>query len=117
MGVPLISIEQVWKEYNIFEQVSSQVISLLYIICFKEVDEVLAKKLVDEYLRQYTTMKRCSKEYDSFSRQLNKLSPAVPPRGTTQEHTQVTIIACYVFTSNAPSLVTIMEKIFNMGKK
>ncbi|XP_065896661.1 cleavage stimulation factor subunit 3-like [Dysidea avara] len=81
LGVPLISIEQVWKEYNIFEQ---------------EVDEVLAKKLADEYLRQYATMKRCSKEYDSFSRQLNKLSPAIPPMGTTQEHTQLQLWKRYL---------------------
>ena len=55
----------------------------------KEVDQTLAKKLTEEYSRQYTTMKRCSKEFDSFSRQLNKHAPAVPPQGTVQEHTQV----------------------------
>ena len=55
----------------------------------KEVDQTLAKKLMEEYSRQYTTMKRCSKEFDVFSRQLNKHAPAVPPQGTVQEHAQV----------------------------
>jgi len=88
------------------------------IVCFKEVDETLAKKLADDYLRQYTTMKRCSKEYDSFSRQLNKLSPAIPPRGTTQEHTQVINITHSSNMSPHSSIpVTIMEEIFNVGKK
>lgn len=55
----------------------------------KEVDETLAKRLTEEYSRQYSTMKRCSKEYDVFNRQLNKHLPAVPPQGTVQEHAQV----------------------------
>jgi len=84
----------VWKEYNIFENVSFAkceyyTMSMCNIIIQKEVDETLAKKLTEEYLRQYTTMKRCSKEYDQFSRQLNKHAPAIPPQGTVQEHAQV----------------------------
>lgn len=60
-------------------------------------------------------MKRCSKEFDVFSRQLNKHAPAVPPQGTAQEHAQVSHDR-NVNTDHQNPTAAAVEEILNLGE-
>ena len=54
------------KDYSVFE---------------KGVNAMIAEKLIAERGRDYMTARRVSKEYEVFTRGINKSVPSVPPTG------------------------------------
>ena len=54
---PMMSIEQLWKEYTSFEQ---------------SINPIIAEKMTQERSRDYMTARRVAKEYEAVTRGLNK---------------------------------------------
>ena len=80
---PILNIEPLWKEYNVFEQ---------------NVNKVLAKKLCEERSRDFKNALRVAKEADDLFRDVEKGVPSVPPGTLVDEQQQV----CHTYVS--PSL-------------
>ncbi|XP_064401775.1 cleavage stimulation factor subunit 3-like [Halichondria panicea] len=73
---PLANLEQMWKEYNFFENTDNK---------------MNAKRNIDTVSRHYLNAKRSAQEYDGIARGLIRGSTSVPMRGTPQESQQLLI--------------------------
>ena len=56
----------------------------------QSINALIAKKMIEERGRDYNTARRVSKEYEAFTRGLDKNAPSVPPQNAYQEIKQVT---------------------------
>jgi cleavage stimulation factor subunit 3 len=56
------------------------------------INPIIAKKMQEDRLRDYLNSKRATKEYETFTKGLNKNSPAVPPQNTVAEAKQVGLV-------------------------
>ena len=72
--IPMMNIEQIWRDYNTFEQ---------------GVNKNTAKKLVENMSRQYMNAKRASHEYEAIMRGLNRGNISLPLVGSSQELQQL----------------------------
>ncbi|EDV26461.1 uncharacterized protein TRIADDRAFT_21977, partial [Trichoplax adhaerens] len=72
--LPVINVEQLWKDYNTFEQTTNK---------------NMAKKLIDERNKEFITAKRVSKEFEAITRGLVKGAPALPPHLTNLSQLQL----------------------------
>jgi len=71
---PMSGIENIWKDYEAWE--------------FK-VNQNLAKKMIDEAMKDYKESRRISKELEARTRSLQRNQPAVPPLLTNEAVKQV----------------------------
>eukprot|EP00117_Sycon_ciliatum_P001279 scpid51332/ scgid7007/ Cleavage stimulation factor subunit 3; CF-1 77 kDa subunit; Cleavage stimulation factor 77 kDa subunit len=71
---PILNIDPLWKEYNVFEQ---------------NVNKVLAKKLCDERARDFKNALRVAKEAEHLFRDVEKGTPSVPPGTLADEQQQL----------------------------
>ncbi|CAH1799459.1 unnamed protein product [Owenia fusiformis] len=78
---PMIGIEQVWKEYNQYEQA---------------INPLIAKKMVEDRGKAYANAKRVSKEYENMTKGLQRNLPSIPPTNTPEEAKQVELWKKYI---------------------
>ncbi|CAD5125908.1 DgyrCDS14090 [Dimorphilus gyrociliatus] len=78
---PLSHIEQLWKEYCIWEQA---------------LNPILAKKMQEERGRDYMNAKRVSKELEAITKGINRNAPSVPPQNIPEEQKQVELWKKYI---------------------
>ncbi|CAK8683477.1 unnamed protein product [Clavelina lepadiformis] len=78
---PMISIEQLWREYTQYEQ---------------GINAIIAKKMVDDRTKEYLNARRVSKELETMTRSLQRHNPACPPSGSAEEQKQVTLWKKYI---------------------
>ena len=62
----------------------------------KGVNAMIAEKLIAERGRDYMTARRVSKEYEVFTRGINKSVPSVPPTGSADELKQIELWQRYI---------------------
>ena len=62
----------------------------------KGVNAMIAEKLIGERGRDYMTARRVSKEYEVFTRGINKSVPSVPPTGSADELKQIEMWQRYI---------------------
>jgi len=79
--MPLSNVEQLWREYSTFEQ---------------GVNEIIAKKLLEERSRDYQNARRVTKDYEATTRGLLRGAPAVPPQNISEEKTQISMWKKYI---------------------
>ncbi|XP_077999834.1 cleavage stimulation factor subunit 3-like [Glandiceps talaboti] len=78
---PMINIEQLWREYNNYEN---------------GINPLIAKKMIDDRSRDYMNARRVAKEYEAVTRGLNRNMPSVPPTGIPDEVKQVELWKKYI---------------------
>ncbi|XP_036595701.1 cleavage stimulation factor subunit 3-like [Trichosurus vulpecula] len=78
---PMINIEQLWKDYNRYEE---------------GINIHLAKKVLEDRSRDYMNARRVAKEYEAMTRGLDRNAPAVHPQNTPQEVQQVDLWRKYI---------------------
>ncbi|XP_070535055.1 cleavage stimulation factor subunit 3-like [Ptychodera flava] len=88
---PMINIEQLWREYNNYEN---------------SINPLIAKKMIDDRSRDYMNARRVAKEYEAVTRGLNRNMPSVPPTGTPEEAKQVDLWKKYIAWEKANPLRT-----------
>jgi cleavage stimulation factor subunit 3 len=78
---PKMSIEQIWRDYNSFEQ---------------NVNKSSAKKVTEAVSKAYFSAKRATYDYENVTRSLVRGTTSVPPQGTIQEIQQLQIWRRYI---------------------
>ncbi|XP_039254764.1 cleavage stimulation factor subunit 3-like isoform X1 [Styela clava] len=79
---PMLNIEQLWREYNAYEQ---------------SINPIIAKKMVDDRTREYINARRVSKELEAMTRGLQRNNPATPPNpANPEEMKQVALWKKYI---------------------
>ncbi|XP_064490288.1 cleavage stimulation factor subunit 3-like isoform X2 [Ornithodoros turicata] len=78
---PMMNIEQLWKDYILYEQ---------------GINSLIAEKMITDRSREYMNARRVAKEYEAVTRGLNKNAPSVPPLGTPEELKQVELWKKYI---------------------
>ncbi|XP_056664817.1 cleavage stimulation factor subunit 3-like [Monodelphis domestica] len=78
---PMINIEQLWKDYNKYEE---------------GINIHIAKKMIDDRSRDYMNARRVAKEYETVVKGLDRNAPSVPPQNTPQEAQQVDMWKKYI---------------------
>ncbi|KAL0281231.1 UNVERIFIED_CONTAM: hypothetical protein PYX00_002281 [Menopon gallinae] len=78
---PMIQIEQMWKDYMLFEQ---------------NINPIIADKMAMERSRDYMNARRVSKEFELATRGINRNAPSVPPTGHPEEVKQVELWKKYI---------------------
>lgn len=71
---PMSNIENLWKDYNSYEQ---------------NINALIAKKMIDDKNKEYINARRATKELESLQRSLLKNAPATPPTGSSEERKQI----------------------------
>jgi cleavage stimulation factor subunit 3 len=71
---PMASIEQLWKDYVLYEQ---------------SINPIIADKMTSDRAKEYMKARQVSNEYQAVTRGLNRNAPAVPPTGSSEEIRQV----------------------------
>lgn len=61
---PMINIEQLWRDYNKYEE---------------GINIHLAKKMIEDRSRDYMNARRVAKEYETVMKGLDRNAPSVPP--------------------------------------
>lgn len=79
--IPMVNIENLWKDYVVFEQ---------------GINPIIAEKMISERSRDYMNARRVTKEYEACTRGLNKLSPCLPPTGSVEEMKQIELWQKYI---------------------
>ncbi|KAM4720775.1 cleavage stimulation factor subunit 3 isoform 1-T1 [Rhinophrynus dorsalis] len=78
---PMINIEQLWRDYNKYEE---------------GINIHLAKKMIEDRSRDYMNARRVAKEYETVMKGLDRNAPSVPPQNTPQEAQQVEMWKKYI---------------------
>ncbi|XP_075693890.1 cleavage stimulation factor subunit 3 isoform X2 [Rhinoderma darwinii] len=78
---PMINIEQLWRDYNKYEE---------------GINVHLAKKMIEDRSRDYMNARRVAKEYETVMKGLDRNAPSVPPQNTPQEAQQVEMWKKYI---------------------
>ena len=52
-------------------------------------NEIIAKKLLEERSRDYQNARRVAKDYEATTRGLTRGAPAVPPQNSAEERQQI----------------------------
>ncbi|XP_034044698.1 cleavage stimulation factor subunit 3 isoform X2 [Thalassophryne amazonica] len=78
---PMINIEQLWRDYNKYEE---------------GINVHLAKKMIEDRSRDYTNARRVAKEYETVMKGLDRNAPSVPPQNSPQEAQQVEMWKKYI---------------------
>ncbi|KAH0516643.1 Cleavage stimulation factor subunit 3 [Microtus ochrogaster] len=78
---PMINIEQLWRDYNKYEE---------------GINIHLAKKMIEDRSRDYMNARRVAKEYETVMKGLDRNAPSVPPQNTPQEAQQVDMWKKYI---------------------
>ncbi|KAI8772672.1 cleavage stimulation factor subunit 3-like [Biomphalaria glabrata] len=78
---PMINIELLWKDYTAYEN---------------SINNLIAKKMIDDRSREYMSARRVAKEYEVATRGLDKNAPSVPPQNTYNEIKQVELWKKYI---------------------
>lgn len=79
---PMLNIEQLWREYNAYEQ---------------SINPIIAKKMIDDRTRDYINARRVSKELEAMTRGLQRNNPAIPPNpANPDEMKQVSLWKKYI---------------------
>lgn len=78
---PMVQIEQMWKDYMLFEQ---------------NINPMIAEKMAMERSKDYMNARRVAKEYETVVRGINKQAPSVPPSGHPEELKQVELWKKYI---------------------
>uniref|UniRef100_T1J5R7 Cleavage stimulation factor subunit 3 n=1 Tax=Strigamia maritima TaxID=126957 RepID=T1J5R7_STRMM len=78
---PMINIEQLWKEYILYEQ---------------SINTILADKMIADRSRDYMNARRVAKEYEAVTRGLNRNAPSIPPQNSPEEAKQVELWKKYI---------------------
>ena len=60
---------------------------------FQGINQVIAKKMIDDRTREYLNARRVSKELEANTRSLQRHNAATPPPGSSEEIKQV--LTCY----------------------
>ena len=58
-------------------------------------NEIIAKKLLEERSRDYQNARRVAKDYEATTQGLKRGAPAIPPQNTPEERQQVREIIKY----------------------
>lgn len=67
---PMLNIEQLWKDYCIFENL---------------INPLIAKRMIDDRSKDFMTVRKIAKEYENVTRNLDRSSPSFQPQGTQEE--------------------------------
>lgn len=67
---PMINIEQLWRDYNKYEE---------------GINIHLAKKMIEDRSRDYMNARRVAKEYETVMKGLDRNAPSVPPQNTLKK--------------------------------
>ncbi|XP_038663739.1 cleavage stimulation factor subunit 3 isoform X5 [Scyliorhinus canicula] len=78
---PMINIEQLWRDYNKYEE---------------SINVHLAKKMIEDRSRDYMNARRVAKEYETVMKGLDRNAPSVPPQNSPQEAQQVDMWKKYI---------------------
>jgi len=78
---PMMNIELLWKDYTTYEN---------------SINNLIAKKMIDDRSREYMSARRVAKEYEVVTRGLDKNAPSVPPFNTFNELKQVELWKKYI---------------------
>ncbi|XP_059832079.1 cleavage stimulation factor subunit 3 isoform X1 [Mobula hypostoma] len=78
---PMINIEQLWRDYNKYEE---------------SINIHLAKKMIEDRSRDYMNARRVAKEYETVMKGLDRNAPSVPPQNSPQEAQQVEMWKKYI---------------------
>ncbi|EEB16461.1 predicted protein [Pediculus humanus corporis] len=78
---PMLQIEQIWKDYMLFEQ---------------NINPIIAERMAMERSRDYMNSRRVSKEFELTTRGINRNAPSVPPTGHPEEVKQVELWKKYI---------------------
>ncbi|XP_005107016.1 cleavage stimulation factor subunit 3 [Aplysia californica] len=78
---PMLNIELLWKDYTAYEN---------------SINNLIAKKMIDDRSREYMSARRVAKEYEVATRGLDKNAPSVPPHNSYNELKQVELWKRYI---------------------
>uniref|UniRef100_A0A4X2LHM5 Suppressor of forked domain-containing protein n=1 Tax=Vombatus ursinus TaxID=29139 RepID=A0A4X2LHM5_VOMUR len=78
---PMINIEQLWSDYNRYEE---------------SISIYLSKKMIEDRSRDYKNARRVAKEYEIIMKGLDRNAPSVDPQNTPQEAQQVGLWKKYI---------------------
>nr|CAG4643764.1 EOG090X026K [Lepidurus arcticus] len=88
---PILSIEQLWKDYLSFEQ---------------NINPIIAEKMSLERSRDYMNARRVAKELEAVTRGINRTLPSTPPTGHPEEARQVELWKKYLHWEKSNPLHT-----------
>jgi cleavage stimulation factor subunit 3 len=78
---PMINVDQLWKDYCVFEN---------------QINVHIAKRMIDDRSREFTIVRKISKDYENVTRYLDRNMPALPPQSTNDESKQKTLWKRYI---------------------
>jgi len=78
---PMVNVEQFWKDYCQFE---------------KQINELIAKKMIEDRGKEFSSVRRVAKEYENITKNLERNVPSIPPQGTAEELKQVNLWKKYI---------------------
>lgn len=78
---PMLNIEQLWKDYCIFENL---------------INPLIAKRMIDDRSKEFMTVRKIAKEYENVTRNLERNMPSLPPQGTQEEMKQKQLWKKYI---------------------
>jgi len=78
---PMLNIEQLWKDYCIFENL---------------INPLIAKRMIDDRSKEFITVRKIAKEYENVTRNLERNMPSLSPQGTQDETKQKQLWKKYI---------------------
>jgi len=78
---PMMNIELLWKDYTNYEN---------------SINNLIAKKMIDDRSREYMGARRVAKEYEVVTRGLDKNAPSTPPQNSYNELKQTELWKKYI---------------------